>query len=236
MKMASGPSLSACPQARFHPRLINAAEADPYSRAAGIAASECTRMSAQHRRSVYVAAVGRHENANRIWRDADDSEIADAIARGANDGETVKRLIEALPADRRAALVASSLHRIVTADRVDDRVVAAAAAYGTREGLQAAADAALAAIEDGTASLASGLRVLSATKDRGAAVATRRVTSAATTRLPQASVEAAEVFGRMLQGVRIRGGLAEALKDMRQGQHTAQAAAEAFTLARSRRR
>ncbi len=36
MKMASGPSLSACPQARFHPRLINAAEADPYSRAAGI--------------------------------------------------------------------------------------------------------------------------------------------------------------------------------------------------------
>ena len=145
MKMASGPSLSACPQARFHPRLINAAEADPYSRAAGIAASESTRMSAQHRRSVYVAAVGRHENANRIWRHADDSEIADAIARGANDGETVKRLIEALPADRRAASVASSLHRIVTTDRVDDRVVAAVAAYGMPEGLQAAADAALAA-------------------------------------------------------------------------------------------
>ena len=223
-------------QARFHPRLVNATEADPYSRAAAIATSERTHMSARYRSSVYAAAVGRHENATRAWRSAADSEIADAIARGARDGETAKRMIEALPDDRRSEAAATSLHLIVTTDSVPDPVVDIVAAPVQPDGLQAAADAALTAIEDGTATLASSLRVLSAAKNRGATVPTRRVTSAAAKRLPEASVEAAEVFGRMLQGVRIRGGLAEVLKDMRQGQHAAQAAAEAFTTARSRKR
>ena len=223
-------------QARFHPRLVNATEADPYSRAAAIAIGERTHMSPHYRRSVYVAAVGRHENATRAWRSAVDPEIADTVARGANDGETARRLIEALPDDRRSEAAASSLHLIVTTDSVPDPVAAVLASSVQPDALQAAADAALSAIEDGTATLASSLRVLSAAKNRGATVPTRRVTSAAAKRLPEASVEAAEVFGRMLQGVRIRGGLAEVLKDMREGQHAAQAAAEAFTTARSRRR
>ena len=223
-------------QARFHPRLVNATEADPYSRAAAIATSERTHMSPHYRRSVYVAAVGRHEHATRAWRSAADPEIADTIAHGANDSETARRLIEALPDDRRSEAAASSLHLIVTTDSVPDPVVAALAASVQPDALQAAADAALTAIDDGTAILASSLHVLSAAKNRGAAVPTRRVTSAAAKRLPEASVEAAEVFGRMLQGVRIRGGLAEVLKDMRKGQHAAQAAAEAFTTARSRKR
>lgn len=223
-------------QARFHPRLVNATEADPYSRAVAIAIGERTHMSAHYRRSIYVAAVGRHENATRAWGLAAASEIADTVAGGANDGETAKRLIEALPDDRRSEAATSSLHLIVTTDSVPDSVVAVIAAFVQPDALQAAADAALTAIEDGTAALASSLRVLSAAKNRGATVTTRRVTSAAVKRLPEASVEAAAVFGQLLQGVRIRGALADVLRDMRQGQPAAQAAAEALTTARSRRR
>lgn len=223
-------------QARFHPRLVNATEVDPYSRAAAIAIGERTHMSANYRRSVCVAAVGRHEQATRAWGSAAASEIADTIAGGANDGETAKRLIEALPDDRRSEAATSSLHLIVSTDSVPDSVVAVVAGFVQPDALQAAADAALTAIEEGTAALASSLRVLSNAKNRGATVTTRRVTSAAVKRLPEASVEAAAVFGQLLQGVRIRGALAEVLKDMRRGQPAAQAAAEALTTARSRKR
>ena len=213
--------------ARFHDRLIDAIEAGQRGRVVKAAVDEIGRMSDDTRGTLYAVAVGTHDAVTQMWSDTSLEEAAAVIAGSTEDDETVKRLIEAIPAERRAQLADASLVQIASTEDVPEVVVDAVVIYGTTGGLRTAAEASLSEFEDGGIAVVSALRVLAAAKSRGAEIDKKRLTDAAVSFLPSANVAVGMLFGRLFKRVRPSKRLMDVVKNMRRSPDTA-AAAGAF--------
>jgi len=213
--------------ARLHDRLIVAIEAGERGRVVTAAVDEIGRMSDDARGTLYAAAVGRHDAVTQTWSDTSLAEAAAVIAGSTEDDHTVKRLIEAVPVEDRAALADASLVQITSTEEVPEAVVDAVARYGSTGGLRAAADTALLEVEGGSVTVTSALRVLATAKSRGAEIDKKRLTDAAVSLLPSANVAVGRLFGRLFNRVPPARRLMNLTKNMRQNSGTA-AVAEAF--------
>ena len=221
--------------ARFHDRLIAAIEEGQRGRVVKAAVDEIGRMSDDTRGTLYAAAVGRHDAVTQMWSDTSLEEAAAVIAASTDDDQTVNRLIEAVPVERRAALADASLVQITSTEEVPEAVVDAVVRYGSTVGLRAAADTALSEVEGGSATVTSALRVLAAAKSRGTEIDKKRLTDAAVSVLPSANAAVGKLFGRLFNRVPPGRRLMNVIKNMRQHSGTA-AVAEAFDTERLDRR
>ena len=213
--------------ARFHDRLIAAIEAGQRGRVVKAAVDEIGRMNDDTRGTLYAAAVGTHDAVTQMWSDTSLEETAAVIAGSTEDDQTVTRLIEAIPAERRAQLADASLVQIASTEDVPEVVVDAVVIYGTTGGLRTAVETSLSEFEDGGIAVVSALRVLTAAKSRGAEIDKKRLTDAAVSLLPSANVAVGMLFGRLFKRVRPSKRLMDVVKNMRRSPDTA-AAAEAF--------
>ena len=221
--------------ARFHDRLIVAIEEGQRGRVVKAAVDEIGRMSDDTRGTLYAAAVGTHDAVTQMWSDTSLEEAAAVIAGSTDDDQTVSRLVEAIPVERRATLADASLDQITSTEEVPEAVVDAVVRYGSPGGLRAAADTALLEVEGGSATITSALRVLAAAKSRGTEIDKKRLTDAAVSVLPSANVAVGKLFGRLFNRVPPARRLMNVIKTMRQHSGTA-AVAEAFDTERLDRR
>ena len=221
--------------ARFHDRLIAAIEAGQRGRVVKAAVDEIGRMSDDTRGTLYAAAVGTHDAVTQMWSDTSLEDAAAVIAGSTEDDQTVERLIEAIPVERRAALADASLVRITSTEDVPEAVVDAVARYGSTVGLRTAADTALSEIEAGSVMITSALRVLAAAKRRGTEIDKKRLTDAAVSVLPSANAAVGGLFGRLFNRIPPGRRLMNVVKNIRQNPGTA-TVAEAFDAARLDRR
>lgn len=219
-------------KARYHDRLISATEANPYSSSTRIAASESPHMSTQRQTALFVAAVGKHPDVTQRWIAAEELEVARAIATGAEDADTVSRLLDALPQENRTVMSMASLAQIAAIPNVSAEVVSAVSEYGHPQAFEVPVRAALVELERDASALVSALRVLYFAKESGADVETRKITAAAIAHLPEASPVAGTLFGQLIRVRSLSRRLQDVLRGMRDGSQQARATAEAFRAAR----
>ena len=228
--------LDADAEARFQDRLVAATQVDPFGSVTRVAVAMMQSMSARNRAAVYIAAVGRHSDATQAWIDAEELERAEAIADFTADASTAKRLLESLPQAHRAATSRATLIKITTTSDVATEVVATAASYAEREGLEAAVQAAVSELQEDAPALVSTLSVLHEVRTYAVRPDTRKVTSAAVAHLPEATPAAGELFGQLIEVRTLGRTLQGVLKEMDHGSERARATSEAFRAARSRRK
>lgn len=184
---------------RFHERLVTAVESDPSGRTSAVATKELHRMSSEQRGKVFTAATGIHSSVTASLKECDNDEIGSILAVHSND-ESIGRLLDAVPSDRRTEVSRVALITITETDSVPDSIIGNIADSCDQDGLQQAAEAALASLPSSNSAAESALRVYRHAIDRGSQRDKRRVNQLVTEMLPEATETVANLLGRATHG------------------------------------